>query len=439
MEFSSKTEPFVNFFIDHFQKFYKKKSEKSQKELDKIYKKIYSNIKKADESVSKLSITKEYVEIFVKDQIPQTQLLKSNFVPEKIKDYITENSRYYILYKTFIKDPVQGIKRDIELFFVITEDEDLLNFKQFDSYAEKMFLIISLLSKYAKRDCNKSLTLFLYLTPFKKELPELIFTPLGPENANSGLTTLCNTINEICIYRKEEFFKLFIHECFHAFSLDFSSFSQKEINQKIKSLFPIYSEYNIYEAYTEFWANILNCAVISYFCLKPPKKKVSEEKEKHIEEKLFETFTLYLDFCIQMERMFSLFQMVKILSTFTLKYNDLYENNEESKKLRETMYREETSIFSYYILKTILLYYYVSFLKWCNENNSILYRFSEHKQQHKYSKKIQELYSFIEKHYKKEGLLKDIEKIVCVLNSYKTYTTENLKKTTRMTLFEIKI
>ena len=40
MEFSSKTEPFVNFFIDHFQKFYKKKSEKSQKELDKIYKKI---------------------------------------------------------------------------------------------------------------------------------------------------------------------------------------------------------------------------------------------------------------------------------------------------------------------------------------------------------------------------------------------------------------
>ena len=439
MEFSNTTEPFINFFIDNFQTFYKKKSIESQKDLEVIYKKIYSNIKTASESVSKLSITKEYVEIFVRDQIPQTQLLKSRFVPEKIRTYIYENSRYYILYKTTIPDRVQGIKREVELFFVLTEDEDLIKLKRFDEYAEKMFLIISLLSKFSKNDCNRSLTLLLYLTPFKKELPELIFTPLGPENANSGLTTKCNTINEICIYRKEEFFKLFIHECFHAFSLDFSSFSQTEINKKIKSLFPIYSEYNIYEAYTEFWANILNCAVISYFCLEQPKKKASEEQEKHNQEKLFETFTLYLDFCIQMERMFSLFQMVKILNTFTLKYNDLYENNEESKRLRETMYREETSIFSYYILKTVLLFYYVSFLKWCNKNNSVLYRFSEHKHQHKYSKKIQEFVNFIVKHYKKDGFLKDLEKIVCVLNNYKIYTTPNLRRTTRMTLFEIKI
>ena len=179
--------------------------------------------------------------------------------------------------------------------------------------------------------------------------------------------------------------------------------------------------------------------MISYFCLEQPKKKASEEQEKHNQEKLFETFTLYLDFCIQMERMFSLFQMVKIMNTFTLKYNDLYENNEESKRLRETMYREETSIFSYYILKTVFLFYYVSFLKWCNKNNSVLYRFSEHKHQHKYSKKIQEFVNFIVKHYKKDGFLKDLEKIVCVLNNYKIYTTPNLRRTTRMTLFEIKI
>ena len=100
MEFSNTTEPFINFFIDNFQTFYKKKSIESQKDLEVIYKKIYSNIKTASESVSKLSITKEYVEIFVRDQIPQTQLLKSRFVPEKIRTYIYENSRYYILYKT---------------------------------------------------------------------------------------------------------------------------------------------------------------------------------------------------------------------------------------------------------------------------------------------------------------------------------------------------
>ena len=64
----------------------------------------------------------------------------------------------------------------------------------------------------------------------------------------------------------EEFFKVFLHECFHAFNMDFSTRPQLEVKKKLEKIFNVESEFNVYEAYCEFWATILNNAFISFKC-----------------------------------------------------------------------------------------------------------------------------------------------------------------------------
>ena len=41
-------------------------------------------------------------------------------------------------------------------------------------------------------------------------------------HVNTGFTTTCPVDSEIVIFREEEWFKVFIHETFHNFALDFS-------------------------------------------------------------------------------------------------------------------------------------------------------------------------------------------------------------------------
>ena len=52
-----------------------------------------------------------------------------------------------------------------------------------------------------------------------------------------------------------------------------------------------------------------------------------------------------------------------------LSYSDLYSNSKHSQVLRENLYKENTNVLSYYIIKTVLLNNYQSFLEWCNKNN----------------------------------------------------------------------
>lgn len=424
MEFSESTEVFINFFVDNFQKFYKKKDSKTQKDLDDIYTKIFKDLTRESKKVKNFNITKEIVEIFVDKQIPHTDLLDSHFVPSEIKNYIKEESRYYVLYKGVIPDKVKGITRKIEIVFTVYDDEDILKLYELDNYVKNIFMILSLLASHAKKECSKNLKIYFYFTPFTKDFPKTVFIPFGPENCNSGLTTNCAGFNEICIYRKEEFFKLLIHEAFHAFGMDFSSQHQFEVNKKIKDIFPIESDFNIFEAYSEFWAVILNCAVLSF---------------NNVKNNSLEDFLLYMDFCVQIEIMFSMFQLNKILSNFSMNYEDLYLRSKESSALRKHMYRENTNVFSYYILKTVLLYNYVDFLKWNKKNNLVLYRFIEPKHLNNYNVKIEKLLDFIRDHYKNKKFITDLEKTIVLNNSFRVFTCNNLKTTLRMTLLEIKV
>ena len=120
-----------------------------------------------------------------------------------------------------------------------------------------------------KSSCVESLNIYIYLTPFKKELPENKSEVIGPIHANTGYTYRCEKKNEIVIYRQEEWFKVFIHETMHTFGNDFETdFDHDHIdNAFIKKIFslPQDIEIRMSETYSELWARIMNVAFQTYF------------------------------------------------------------------------------------------------------------------------------------------------------------------------------
>jgi hypothetical protein len=186
---------------------------------------------------------------------------------------------------------------------------------------------------------------------------------LDEENVNTAFTTTCPKNSEIVVYRKEEWFKVFIHETFHNFGLDFSDMNISDSTKRILELFPVNSEVNLFESYTEFWAEIMNAVFCSFLLLK---------NKTNINEFMSNVTTI-----IQYERTYSFFQLVKTLRFMGLTYKDLYGKNNKSEMLRETMYKEDTNVLSYYILKTILLNNYPGFLQWCKTHNLSLLHFNK--------------------------------------------------------------
>jgi hypothetical protein len=115
-----------------------------------------------------------------------------------------------------------------------------------------------------------------------------------------------------------------------------------------------------------------------------------------------------------------------------LKFEDLYleENN--------IKYNEKTNIFSYFILKLILLYNYNDFLMLCIKNNKDILVFDNT------IKNINNFFDFIKKNYKKKQMLLEIKKIEKIVdndnllnkNIKNKLNNSYFKNNLRMTLFD---
>jgi hypothetical protein len=68
---------------------------------------------------------------------------------------------------------------------------------------------------------------------------------------------------------------------------------------------------------------------------------------------------------LRMERAFSLFQTIKLLRHFKMKYSDFVNGDVNVR----SKYREHTAVFSYFILKSVLMFNYGKFIEWCMINN----------------------------------------------------------------------
>ena len=155
---------------------------------------------------------------------------------------------------------------------------------------------------------------------------------------NSGFAYVCLTSGSIFIYRKQDFFKVFIHESLHAYGLDKAlhlNFNKNENYNKFLNLFAFtnkdYTYMGMNESVTEFWTSLLYLCITSYN-----------------ESKNLRTFIYNYERLYKLELVHALYQISKILNYNDLTYSSFI-NNSNSK------YRETTHIFSYFIVKTLML------------------------------------------------------------------------------------
>ena len=423
MQFSNTSQDYFNFFIEHFNKCIIKNKESEQKIQNKIFNKLFLDIREADKYVKTLNafdncLSGIVLDIKSKKDLAFPSTYSNDYFPQEIRKVIETKTVNKILYYCVLNE------RKITLTFFTFKNET--NFAIYDKYAKQVFMLIAILTHYSSSECSKSLNIFIYLTDFKRIIPDNNYTILGSYNVNGGFTTTCDKNSEIVVYRKEEWFKVLIHEAFHNLGLDFSKMNTNQFHSKIKQLFPINSKFNIFESYCEFWARILNSAFCSY-------NVIDNKNDK-------DAFKTFLDFFIQIERLFSLFQCNKILKFLGISYQNLYETDNGSHIARENLYKETTNVFAYYIVTAFLLDNYVNVMNWCNKNNLSCFKFNNSQ------RNLDLFYNLIENSYKRNEFLKNLMCVSNYASKLNKKTNKNNKlannqinnifKTTRMTIME---
>lgn len=245
----------------------------------------------------------------------------------------------------------------------------------FRNCLHKIFCWLYIGNIYKPSQCSQVITIYIYLTDHFKVLSKSDST-LHEINSNSALTTSCNYNTNIHLYREEEWFKVLIHETFHCFGLDFSGENNNDANVEILKMFPVKSEVNIFETYCEMFAEIINILFYIYFS-NTHKKKLSINKFREL---------------IQYERIFSCFQCAKVISFYNLTYDTMTNNISHSKvKLN---YKETTNILSYYIIKSIMMFYINEYIEWVSLHNKGSLSFI------KTNDNILKYCGFVKEHYK---------------------------------------
>jgi hypothetical protein len=301
---------------------------------------------------------------------------------ENKKEIVTMNGTQY-RYDFTIDSNVFSI-----FFYTNTMNEEAVT-----KYIKWVYIWLYIAKTYAKTKCSSELKIYLYLTKLKKTLPTN-GKIIGQEHANTGYTMACKKDNEINIFRHEEWFKVLIHESFHAFGLDFSELDNTPYDgsSEILKLFPVSSDVNLFETYCEMWAELLNVMFIVYFNPKNSKTIFYENIDQLINE---------VENRIHNERLFSLFQCAKVLYHYKLDYKELYEKSPAAQTERTLKYKEDTNILSYYIIKTIFMFFIDDYMNWCADNNKTDRGLFTLQMKHT-PENIKNYCKFIENHYKRK-------------------------------------
>lgn len=360
---SKKSEKNIEYIIKNFSDdiVLKKKKVKSLSFLKTIYDNIKTSLYRSKKIHMESYETNDELEI---NQV-KTSLTSGKFTPQQIVDYIDTYMNYKISHKLLMKN----YSIVVNFYAAVDEKNSVYKFKKyvnaFDKYIKSWLFICDLYGKY-KPGQNESMVIDVFMTPFTKKLPSGIFLDtmqgLDSIHVNSGVTTTSIRENKksVTIFRKEEWFKVFIHETMHAFALDFQSTDLNQYKSKWSKEFPqIYSDFNFNESYCEFWAAIFNMAYYSYQYVHGNYKE----------------FVITFEINAKIEQMFSIMQTNKILTYYGLSYDMMSQKTNENSL--NVIYQENTNVFCYYVVKSILLYNYEKVFEWCNSHNLNFINFKE--------------------------------------------------------------
>ena len=215
-------------------------------------------------------------------------------------------------------------------------------------------------SRVTNPDCSKKLTIYLYMTQLTKKLPNKSRKQeLSEINVNSGFTFSCKEQNVIYIFRQEEWLKVLIHESIHALGIDFSWYvpSHATSTAHIQKIFANVhsSQLSIFEAFTEVWAELF--VILLQVCMISQNEVYDNDADKQRD------LELIIQNCLHYEQGWARIQCVKVLRYYGLTYQELFWKEKGSEGYRET----KTAVFSYYVLKCVLMHHLDAFLTWSTQ------------------------------------------------------------------------
>ena len=310
---------------------------------------IYSLLSKAHDAKTKTKI-----------QVTHATTLRvetSKFLPLEIVTHI--HNSVYVLYTIHLSTK----NASFEIMLYLDEPTDIARFVSF----------IKLVLNLCTTSEPKEYKIKMVITDFEKK--KGMSESLEPIDVNSAYSYG----HDIVLFRKEELLKVFIHECFHMFCLDFKNV---DINytELLQPLFHAKSDYLLFESLCEFWARTLNAAILSFFVNK---------------NTTYEEFERFFNLNLNLERVYCLVQMKHYLSVFDLTYEDLIHNN--CKK-----YHENTNGLCYYVITSLLFFNFQQTMNWFIEHNETLLQFT------KETRHVYMFYHYIRSVYKDDKFLKTI-------------------------------
>ena len=382
-----------------------------EKIINSLLTRIYYDIREGDLTLFKKKMddcyTKDIIKINCISQINDNTINEKNsYISKHIIDTIKNDSTYILRYKCNIKTKPIFIQL---IIFDELVSKDLI--EKYDKCAYFIYIWMNIIGTYKIKNFDKKININIYFTDEKKKMPVGYFETLNNNHVNSGYTSYDSNNDKIVVYRKEEWFKVFIHETFHHFNLDFVSKKYPFKNKKMREIFPIDSKFNIEEGYVEIWARIFNSCFVSFFMLDDKNNK--------------QDFLQYSRFHLQLERFFSTYQVVKLLHYMGLKYENLYYKNTVSANLRSYLYKEDTHVFCYYVIPCIFLNNMPSFLKWCDDNNTSFVKFKSTE------KNVEKFITLLSSLHKNKEFMKTV-KLLEKLNSVDKKIPNILFNTMRM-------
>jgi hypothetical protein len=105
---------------------------------------------------------------------------------------------------------------------------------------------------------------------------------------------------------------------------------------------------------------------------------------------------------MQIECEHSLEQMIKILNFFGINFDIITNKTKDNISICNHLYKENSSVFSYYIITGLIINNYDNFIIWCNKNNNLFLNFK------RTPGNVDKYIKFIDKTTKIKNILKNI-------------------------------
>jgi len=317
--------------------------------------KLYLEFKEHEPIIDKINIENSRHKLSsasAKDKI--THILKNIFSDSRYIDKIIIEFIDAHINKCYILSYENTINEQTFIFNFIIYDK--INIKKLDNCVRAMLLFIQVIINISNNKktnandksniCNiNGLQITFFMTHFVKQVELNSNKILGPLNINSGLSYPCLTNGEIYIYRRHEFFKVFIHETLHSYNVDrlyHKNYDSNNYYQALIATFNIdhsstsYAKIGINEAITEFWTFIIHIFINCY----------NNSNNFNNLIKLYER--LY-----KLETIHSSFQIAKILHANKFNYAQFLTT---ITKNSPNLYNETSHVLSYIFFKTLLIY-----------------------------------------------------------------------------------